>query len=93
MTEEVLSEKEQAGQAYRVLEEAIDAAIQGDFPVGLGAVQIQLQVVNALQFIGQQLYKLYPEEDPAHVESLEEQAAIQEQAQEMANKACEEDGN
>lgn len=56
--------REQANQAYRTIVEAINAAMTGNFPVGLESLDLQVQIKAAAVMLGTALREYYGEPKP-----------------------------
>ena len=52
----------QLNRAYKIMEEAFDLAVKGQFPIGLQALDIHMTVKGALTLIGTALKEAYEEQ-------------------------------
>lgn len=63
--------RKRAGKAFTILNAAIDAAMSGQFPTGLGALDQQQTIKGALMYIGDLLIEIYGVDDPEDSEEAE----------------------
>lgn len=51
-------------QAWRIVVNALDLALKKEFPLGFASVEMHMDLKGAMQYLGDQLKKLFPEEEP-----------------------------